>query len=107
MIRQRGAPMRRHVCIAALLLLSFAHGAAADAPRQISHQGVLLDANRVIVPNGLYTIDFEIFPTPAGGSYLFRQTIQVNVVDGVYNVLLSDTGGGTQNFATTFAHTDT
>jgi hypothetical protein len=99
--------MRCQAWIVALLLLIFSRGTEADVPRQISHQGVLLDSSGVVVPSGLYSIDFDIYDAPSLGTQLFHQQLQVNVLDGVYNVLLSDNGTSTLTLEQTFQHPNT
>jgi hypothetical protein len=82
---------RARLCATLLTLLLLAPSAlAAGIPKHLSHQGVLTDTAGVVVPDGLYTLDFDIFDAASSGNHLFGQQLQVEVVGGVYNVLLSD-----------------
>jgi len=40
----------------------------------ISHQGVLMDSAGVVVPDGLYTVDFDILDAPVPGNTLFTSS---------------------------------
>lgn len=77
----------------ALVLLALAAGSAAraDAPGLVSYQGVLM-LDSAVVDDGLYSLRFEIYANAVGGAALVGQTLQVQVVDGLYNVILSDPG---------------
>ncbi len=77
----------------ALVLLALAAGSAAraDAPGLVSYQGVLM-LDSAVVGDGLYSLRFEIYANAVGGAALVGQTLQVQVVDGLYNVILSDPG---------------
>ncbi len=77
-------------CALALTLLLPASVLGAAIPKHLSHQGILTDTNGVVVPDGLYTLTFGIHDAASDGHTLFSQTLQVQVVDGLYNVLLSD-----------------
>jgi len=73
----------------ALAVALAAGGARAAAPEVISYQGLLTDDQGVVAEDGQYGLRFEVYDAPAGGTLLFRQSLQVTVVDGLYNVLLS------------------
>ncbi|MEX2205535.1 MAG: hypothetical protein WEF50_04830 [Myxococcota bacterium] len=70
--------------------------AFAQVPQHLNHQGILTNNQGVIVPDGAYVIEFQIYDTPSASTTpLFEQQLTVNVVNGLYNVLLSDNAGGT------------
>jgi len=79
-------------CVGLVLLAANALS-AAGIPKHLSHQGVLTDTGGVVVPDGAYTLAFDIYDAASSGNPLFGQELQVEVVDGVYNVLLSDNPG--------------
>lgn len=79
--------------VVTLLLLGFAVAgiASAQVPEQISYQGVLVDTAGKPVPPGLYSLKFSIHELPSGGGApLASQTLDVQVKDGLYNVILTD-----------------
>jgi len=87
---------RFRICaaIAALCTLLAPAVAPAQVPHHLNHQGILTTNDGVIVPDGEYVLEFQIHDTPsASGTPLFSQQLTVNVVKGLYNVLLSDNGG--------------
>ncbi len=85
--------MRNRDALRLALLLAVvmaARSAFAVAPEIISYQGLLTDDEGVVVGNGPYDLRFEIYNAPTAGGILFRQSLQVTVTDGLYNVLLSN-----------------
>lgn len=62
----------------------------ADVPQLVSYQGVLMQDDAVVVPDGLYSLRFRVFRQEALGTPAFEQTLQVQVTNGLYHVLLSD-----------------
>jgi hypothetical protein len=82
----------QRVAIALLLAALLPIAAAAQAPSYLNHQGILTDSNGVVVPDGGYALEFGIYDAPAAGTLHFEQQLTVNVVGGLYNVLLSDNG---------------
>jgi hypothetical protein len=84
------------VVFAAILASTLAPVVSAQVPQHLNHQGILTDQDGVIVPDGVYELEFQIHETPsAPGIPLFDQNLSVNVVKGLYNVLLSDNAGAT------------
>ena len=76
-------------------LLALASSAHAQVPQHLNHQGILTDNEGVIVPDGSYVLQFQIYDTPSASTTpLFEQQLTTNVVNGLYNVLLSDNAGG-------------
>lgn len=88
-------PLRnlRHALLGACLLLAASASAGADAPELISYQGVLLQDDGVVVPDGLWDLRFRLYPQEAAGTAVFEQTLTVDVRDGLYNVILSTQNG--------------
>ena len=72
-----------------VVAVTLARAALAAAPEIISYQGLLTDDQGVVVENGPYDLRFRIFDAPTAGTPLFEQPLQVTVIDGLYNVLLS------------------
>ncbi len=76
-----------------LLALSALWCQAQDAvPALINYQGKLLDGAGKTVPNGNYEIEFRIWSAGTGGSLIWGRSFPVNVMDGVFNVVLGDSG---------------
>lgn len=76
-----------------VLLALTASGARAQAPEMLSHQGVLTLSNGTVVPDGLYGVRFSVWDASSAGNAQFEQTLQVQVKDGLYNVLLTNQAG--------------
>lgn len=79
-----------------LLALIASSSAQEAAPKLINYQGKLTDA--VGAPlggsaGGTYSLKFEVFDAPTGGTAAWGETRQVAVVDGVFNVVLGGAGG--------------
>lgn len=66
------------------LMLAFAGIAGAQNPK-ISMQGALKSANGSSVPDGTYTVVFKLYTTETGGSPVWEETAQVDVVGGIYS----------------------
>lgn len=93
----------RSIAIAAsALFLLLTAIAAGVAPARVSYQGRLSDA--VGLPlNGNYSLTFNIYNLPGGGSLLWTETQNtVPVTDGLFNVVL----GGITPFGTVFDGAD-
>ena len=85
--------MLRNVSAMGLALgLLLGSPAAAGVPQHLNHQGILTDDTGVVVPDGPYDLEFGIYDTASAGTLRFQQTLTVNVVGGLYNVLLSSNG---------------
>jgi hypothetical protein len=72
-------------CIAGL-----AAPTAAEVPSTLSYQGVLTDASGSAVNDGTYTIEFRIYDVASGGSALWTETRSVDVLKGVFSVILGE-----------------
>lgn len=74
------------------LALAIATGPAqAGPPNIVSHQGVLTLADGTVVQDGSYTLTFQVCDAAHSGTCPAGQQLPVQVTDGLYNVLLSDT----------------
>lgn len=66
---------------------------AASIPQRINYQGTLSDTNGQPVPDGSYTIEFNLYNVPSGGTSLWTEkwdgtTTQAVVINGEFNVML-------------------
>lgn len=66
------------------LMLAFAGIAGAQNPK-ISMQGALKSANGSSVPDGTYTVTFRLYTVETGGSPVWEEIAQVDVVGGIYS----------------------
>ncbi len=80
--------------IVATLVLSILLGASwpasAAVPEMISYQGVLKESDGSVVSDGVYTIDFRIYNVASGGEFLWSETQDVDVTDGLFSVILGN-----------------
>ena len=60
----------------------------AQVPHTINYQGILTDANGVIIPNGNYDITVKIYNIDLGGAPLWSETQNTYVEEGVYSTIL-------------------
>ncbi|MBS1536927.1 MAG: hypothetical protein JST20_04190, partial [Bacteroidetes bacterium] len=60
----------------------------AQQPRTLSYQGILTDSQQEPMPNGTYSITFNLYSTANGGSPLWTETNQVQTQTGVFDVTL-------------------
>ena len=76
------------VLVASFLLMGKCY---SQIPRQISYQGVLVGSSGLAVPDGSYSIRFNIFPALDAplGEYLWRETHSgVSVIQGTFKLIL-------------------
>ena len=71
-----------------LVILLTALTAMAQIPQTISYQGMLTDTEGTSVSDGDYSILFNLYNVPTGGSPLWTETQTVTLSDGVFNVQL-------------------
>lgn len=90
-----------HVVLTVVLGLLVAHaGFAQSVPPLLNYQGQLTDAGGQPLPTGSYDLTFSIYAAPCGTApcgdvpVWGPQTIAAAVVDGVFNVVLSNDGDG-------------
>ena len=81
--------IKTRLLLAASLCLGLSISAEAQVPKLLSHQGRLTDAQGVALADGRHAADFSLHDDVTGGSELWRQSITVDVVDGIYDVLLT------------------
>jgi len=62
----------------------------AQVPRQLNYQGVLTDANGVIVPDGNYNVTLRIYSVPAGGTPIWEEAQLISASKGIFNVILGN-----------------
>jgi hypothetical protein len=61
---------------------------SAQIPRNISYQAVLTDASGNAVPDGEYNLTFRLYEVESGGSALWTEVQNIDVVNGIMNVSL-------------------
>lgn len=71
-----------------LVLITSININSQTIPRHINYQGALKDASGNNVPNGSYTLSFNIYNSPTGGTALWTETKLVSVEDGIFSTLL-------------------
>jgi len=59
-----------------------------QAPPVISYQGILTDADGNLVPDGSYALTFKLYEASTGGPELWSESKNVEVKDGIFNVIL-------------------
>jgi hypothetical protein len=80
-------------CVGLFLLLTVAPAVSlATVPQQINYQGFLADSSGNPVSDGNYTMSFDIYNMSSGGDPLWSESQTVTVKDGVYNVILGQSG---------------
>ncbi len=93
-----GAPM---FCIA-LLVAVCTTGLQAQTAPQISVQGTLKTASGTPAPDGTQTVTFRLYNVETGGTHLWEETADVEIVGGIYSHYLgSVTPLNPSNFAST------
>ncbi|MGE4069843.1 MAG: hypothetical protein AB7E72_01555 [Lysobacterales bacterium] len=76
---------------------------AQSVPPSMNYQGHLTNATGQPLANGQYTLTFDVYNVPIGGSAVWGpQTMVVDVVNGYFNVLLSADSTGGDPIATAF-----
>ena len=78
-----------------LLLIVSAH-AIAQTPTTISYQGLLTNAGGAALPDGQYSMVFQLYSTNTGGVSVWQETQTVTLSKGLFNVYL----GSVTPFAT-------
>ncbi len=80
--------MNRKFVLVTLFTLMAMGGVVAQVPRQISYQGILTDANGVIVPDGNHALALSLYDAATGGTALFSESHDVVVKKGVFNIIM-------------------
>ena len=91
---QRRFSMNRFIFISGLIILVFlASLSLARIPKVINYQGMLTQSDgKTPVNNGDYAILFSIYNISSGGSALWSHTYNVSVTNGLFNIILGDSG---------------
>lgn len=90
----------RIFCTAAALWLSGVTTLQAQA--NLSVQGTIQNFDGSAVDNGSYDVIFKLYTTESGGTAVWSETQSVNVVGGVYSVLLGSANPLTAAFDQTY-----
>ena len=80
--------MKHLLIFLTMCILLTALTAMGQIPKTISYQGVLTDNNGTTVPNGDYSILFNLYNVSSSGSPLWTETQTVTISDGIFNVKL-------------------
>lgn len=73
------------------LLTLLVHKADAQIPQYISYQGVYTDTLGNPKPDGVYTFTFRIYETATGGTPIWTEIKDLQVMNGLFSTLLGDT----------------
>jgi|GEM_PF-856204 len=84
--------------MACMFILLCALPAQAQIPRLISFQGILTDTNGQPVADGSHDVAFALYENRTTTTPLWRETQSVEVVDGLFNVLLGSAAALTIEF---------
>jgi len=80
--------MKRTLILCFALLALVPQLASAQVPKTISYQGVLRDGGMALVPDGVYEMTFRLYDLEIGGTPLWTEIDSVDVLRGVFNVVL-------------------
>lgn len=79
--------------VASFFLAALAFLEAGEVPKLINYQGKLTNAVGAALPDGTYTLRFELFNQAAGGQLVWGETrANVPLVGGLFNILLGGAG---------------
>ncbi len=59
-------------------------------PRLISFQGVLVQPDGTVYPDGRYAISVKLFPAALSGSAVYSDVVSTTVVGGVFNLIIGE-----------------
>jgi microcystin-dependent protein len=79
------------------LLLASMVACAAEVPKLINYQGKLTNATGEALPDGEYSVKFELYDAAADGNLVWGESRTVTLIKGVFNVALG--GAGSQPVA--------
>ena len=74
----------------AVLIIGLFSMSQLAAQASLSVQGSLQNFNGTAVDNGVYDITFKLYTTDAGGTPIWSEVQSVNLIGGVYSVLLGE-----------------
>ena len=80
--------MKRIFFLLSIILITAVQLAWGQIPPTISYQGVLTDTDGAGIPDGAYSLTFNLYNAVAGGSSLWSETQAVPVEQGIFNVIL-------------------
>lgn len=90
-------PFRFHFRLVALvgaLMVSISnlHAQADESriPRLLSFQGVLIQPDGTVYPDGRYAISVKLFPSAQGGLSVYSDVISTTIVGGVFNLIIGE-----------------
>ncbi|HNR33686.1 MAG TPA: tail fiber protein [Candidatus Hydrogenedentes bacterium] len=87
----------RHLVAAFILTALVATGAApawaASVPDAMNYQGELTQPDGTPLPDGVYSISFRIYDANTGGNVIWGRRYEAPVNNGMFNVILGDSGG--------------
>ncbi len=78
----------KHPILLITFLMLFATSVFAQIPQTMSYQGVLTDANGAAVADGQVNLTFKLYDAATDGTMLWEETQQVQVANGIFNVIL-------------------
>lgn len=73
-----------------ILILAVTISVMGQIPQTMSYQGVLTDNSGTLVPDGDYSMEFNLFNVETAGSTLWTETQTVTITDGIFNVILGN-----------------
>jgi hypothetical protein len=84
-------------------LLACNHAIAQSVPPLMNYQGHLTNATGQPLATGQYTLTFNVYNVPTGGTAVWGpQAIAADVIDGYFNVVLSTDSTGGDSITTAF-----
>jgi hypothetical protein len=87
----------------ACLLLACNSAICQSVPTLMNYQGHLTNATGQPLANGQYTLTFNVYNVPTGGTAVWGpQAIAAEIVDGYFNVVLSTDSTGGDSITTAF-----
>ena len=83
--------MKTKFLLFSLIVFLFFQVSSAQVPGFISYQGILKDADGIMISDGSYSLTFKIYDSESGGTELWTETQSVTITDGLFNVELGST----------------
>ncbi len=85
--------MKRILFISVLFIIlpSLIPTVRGQVPETLNYQGVLTDASGATVPDGKYTLTFELFSASSGGRAIWMEKQEVFIQGGLFSVALGST----------------
>jgi hypothetical protein len=96
--------MSKLVLLMTAFLMAAGLALAQSVPPLMNYQGHLTNAAGQPLPTGQYTLTFNVYNVPTGGTAVWGpQAIVADVIDGYFNVVLSTDSTGNDSISTAFA----